>query len=329
MSIPPKVSTRSCPAGAVSERDEFLADVLHGLALPEKELPCKYFYDERGSQMFEAICELDEYYLTRTELGLMRARSAEMAACLGSECLLIEYGSGSSLKTRLLLDRMQRVTAYVPLDVSRDHLYRSANELAASYDALEVLPLCADFNGPFVLPRPRRPEKRRVVYFPGSTIGNFGPREAEGLLSRVAALIGPGGAMLLGFDLRKDLSVLEPAYDDARGVTAAFNLNLLARINRELEADFDLPSFRHRAFYNTRLHCIEMHLVSTRAQQVRIADQVIEFAEGESVRTERSYKYDVEEFRAWVVRTGLGVERVWTDERGWFAVLYLTRQAAR
>jgi dimethylhistidine N-methyltransferase len=237
--------------------------------------------------------------------------------------LLIEYGSGSGQKTRQLLDRMQDSVAYVPIDLSRDFLVRSAAELQTAYRGLEVLPLYADFSGPFTLPTPARRERRRVVYFPGSTIGNFGPVEAEVLFARVARLVGTGGGMLLGFDLRKDTAVLEAAYDDARGVTARFNRNLLARINRELGGDFDLVSFRHRAFYNTTLHCIEMHLVSTRTQDVHLGGQVVHFRAGESIRTERSYKYDLEEFRVWVRRTGLSVHRVWTDERRYFAVLDL------
>jgi dimethylhistidine N-methyltransferase len=301
----------------------FLAEVLAGLQRPEKELPCKYFYDERGSRLFEEICTLDEYYLTRTELALMNRHAAGMASCLGPGCLLVEYGSGSGQKTRLLLDHLPKMAAYVPIDLAREQLERSAAALVADYPRVEVLPLCADFTGPFTLPVPARKERRRVVYFPGSTIGNFGQPEAELLFFRVAALVGPGGGMLLGFDLRKDITTLEAAYDDARGVTAAFNLNLLARINRELGADFDLASFGHRASYNTALHCIEMHLISTRPQKVYLDDHVFPFRKGEAIRTERSYKYDVTEFSAWVTRTGLAVQRVWTDEQRFFAVLYL------
>jgi L-histidine Nalpha-methyltransferase len=308
----------------IRSQPTFLDEVLHGLGRPQKELPCKYFYDERGSQLFDEICRLDEYYLTRTELGIMRRHAAEMASCLGPNCLLIEYGSGSSVKTRLLLDRLAGPAAYVPIDLSREHLLRSAASLTASYPNLEVLPLCADFTGHFELPVPRRKPARRAVYFPGSTIGNFGPSEAAVLLARVAELVGRGGALLLGFDLRKDLGVLLPAYDDARGVTAAFNLNLLAHLNRELGADFDLSAFRHRVAYNSRLHCIEMYLDSLRDQVVTLGGRRVSLAAGESIRTERSYKYDVEEFRAWVARTGLAVQRVWTDDRRLFAVLLLT-----
>ncbi len=309
---------------ATTTSPTFLTEVLHGLSLPQKELPCKYFYDERGSQLFDQICDLEEYYLTRTELAIMHRSAAEMASSLGPNCLLIEYGSGSSVKTRLLLDHLTKPAGYVPIDLSREHLLRSAAKLGRNYPGVEVLPLWADFNGDFELPSPRRQASRRAVYFPGSTLGNFGPPEAEGLLSRVAEQVGPGGALLIGLDLRKSLDLLLPAYDDARGVTAQFNLNLLARINRELHADFDLKFFRHRASYDGRLHCIEMYLDSQRAQKVSVGGQVFSFRAAESIRTERSYKYDVEEYRAWVVRTGLAVRRVWTDERRSFAVLYLT-----
>ena len=305
----------------------FRDDVLRGLRRAFKELPCKYFYDEAGSRLFEAICDLEEYYLTRTELGIMRRHAAEMAWLLGSDCLLVELGSGSSLKTRLLLDELPRPVGYVPVDVSREQLLRSAQRLRTAYPGLEVLPLCADFTGELHLPEPGRRPARRVVYFPGSTLGNFGPPEAAVLLSRIAGLCGRGGALLLGIDLQKDVGILEAAYNDRRGVTAAFNLNLLTRINRELGADFALDAFRHQASYNRRLACIEMHLISLRPQQVHIGGEVIRFAEGESIRTERSYKYNVKEFRAWVQRCGLDVEQVWTDEHNLFAVLYLTVHA--
>jgi dimethylhistidine N-methyltransferase len=313
---------------ATGTEQQFRADVLSGLRRPFKELPCKYFYDEAGSRLFEEICDLDEYYLTHTELKIMQRHAAEMAALLGPDCLLIELGSGNSLKTRLLLDQLPRPAAYVPVDVAHEQLLRSAQELPASYPGLEVLPVCADFTGDFRLPLPEGHPARRVVYFPGSTLGNFGPPEAAALLSRIAGLCGRGGALLLGIDLQKDVGVLEAAYNDRRGVTAAFNLNLLARINRELGADFTLDAFRHHAFYNRRLACIEMHLISRRAQQVRIGAEIVHFAKEESIRTERSYKYNVEEFRAWVRRCGLGVEKVWVDEQNYFAVLYLTVHAS-
>jgi dimethylhistidine N-methyltransferase len=322
------MKTTNSAVPATGKGQQFRADVLRGLRRPSKELPCKYFYDEAGSRLFEEICDLEEYYLTRTELKIMRRHAAEMAGLLGPDCLLIELGSGSSLKTRLLLDELPRPAGYVPVDVSQELLLRTAQRLSASYPGLEVLPVCADFTGNFRLPVPEGHPARRVVYFPGSTLGNFGPPEAAELLSRMAGLCGRGGALLLGIDLQKDVGVLEAAYNDRRGVTAAFNLNLLARINRELGADFALDAFRHHAIYDRRLGCIEMHLISLRAQQVRLGDDVIRFAEGESIRTERSYKYNGEEFRAWVRRCGLGVEKVWLDEQKYFAVLYLTVHAS-
>jgi L-histidine Nalpha-methyltransferase len=310
------------PSGGPDEQS-FRAEVLGGLHQRPRELPCKYFYDEQGSRLFDQICELPEYYLTRTERDIMHRHAAEMAALLGPGSLLVEYGSGSSLKTRLLLDRLASVAAYVPLDVSGEHLHRSAKRLAARYPDLEVLPVCADFTADFTLPVPSRTPVRRVVYFPGSTLGNFGPSQAQSLLTRISALCGPGGALLLGIDLKKDPHVLEPAYNDSKGVTAAFNLNLLARINRELGADFDPDGFRHHAPYNRRLGCIEMYLISRKAQSVHIGKEIFTFAEGEPILTERSYKYDLDEFRFWVPRCGLRVEKVWTDERGYFSVLYL------
>lgn len=308
------------------QTERFLAEVLDGLRRPAKTLPCKYFYDELGSRLFDRICDLDEYYLTRTELAILR-RAPEMAALLGPACLLVEFGSGSGLKTRLLLDHLPEPAAYVPVDLAREPLLRSAAELAARYPGLEVLPLCADFAGDLELPTPQRRATRRAVYFPGSTIGNFGPDEAHQLLQCVARLCGPGGGFLLGTDLRKDAGVLEAAYNDRDGVTRDFNLNLLRRINRELGADFVLDAFRHVAVYDRPHGRIEMHLVSRRGQEVHVGDAVIRFAEGESVRTECSYKYDLDEFRGQAAAAGLDVARVWTDERRYFAVQYLTVRA--
>jgi dimethylhistidine N-methyltransferase len=301
----------------------FRADVMHGLARPAKELPCKYFYDERGSRLFEQICELDEYYLTRTELAIMRQFAGAMAARLGPRCLLVEFGSGSSTKTRLLLDQLEKPAAYVPVDISGAHLERSARILAAEYPGLPVLPMHADFTAPLTLPQDLSPGARRVVYFPGSTIGNFTPAEAQALLGRARALCGLGGGLLIGVDLKKDRQTLEAAYNDARGVTREFNLNLLRRINRELAGDFRLDRFRHHAFYNAEAGRIEMHLVSTGRQAVRIGPARIAFAAEENVRTEYSYKYDVEGFGTLAASAGWTVEQVWTDERRLFGVLYL------
>jgi dimethylhistidine N-methyltransferase len=304
--------------------ERFREEVLRGLRRPCKELPCKYFYDERGSRLFEQICELDEYYLTRTELAIMRRHAPEMAARLGRNCLLIEYGSGSSTKTRLLLDHLHAPAGYAPLDISREHLVRSARRLAARYPGLDVLPICADFSGPLTLPRGFHREARRVVYFPGSTVGNFQPAAALVLLRRVALLGGRGGGLLIGVDLKKDPRLLEAAYNDRKGVTAEFNLNLLARINRELGADFRLDQFQHQAIYDQHLGRIEMHLMSLRPQTVVIAGEAVSFGEGERIRTEYSYKYSLADFRRLAADGGFEVQQVWTDDGRLFSVQYLT-----
>jgi L-histidine Nalpha-methyltransferase len=303
---------------------QFRADVLCGLLAPEKELPCKYFYDGVGSDLFEQITELDEYYPTRTELGILDRHAVEMAELLGPRCLLIEYGSGSSLKTRHLLDRLHDPAGYVPIDVSGEYLQRSAQALGEEYPDIEVLPLCADFTRPLALPACRKAAARRVVYFPGSTLGNFTPEAGLTLLRQTAELCGRDGGLLLGVDLRKDPRVIEAAYNDRLGVTAAFNRNILVRINRELGADFDIEQFAHRVFYNAVHGRIEMHLSSLRDQIVRVGGVPFFFAEGESVHTENSYKYSFAALADLGRASGFAVERVWTDERQYFSVAYLT-----
>jgi L-histidine Nalpha-methyltransferase len=303
---------------------QFRADVLRGLGAPAKELPCKYFYDEIGSALFEQITELEEYYPTRTELGIMERYAAVMAGLLGPRCLLIEYGSGSSLKTRRLLDHLRDPAGYVPIDVSGEHLRHSAQALGEDYPHIEVLPLCADFTQPLGLPTCRKAAAKRVVYFPGSTLGNFTPKAALALLRQTAGLCGHGGGILLGIDLRKDQRLIEAAYNDRRGVTAAFNRNILVRINRELGADFDIQQFAHRASYNAAHGRIEMHLVSRCDQVVRVGGVPFFFAAGESIHTENSYKYSLPALTDLAEASGLAVERVWTDEHRYFSVAYLT-----
>jgi dimethylhistidine N-methyltransferase len=302
---------------------QFRADVLRGLCAPKKELACKYLYDEVGSALFEQITELEEYYPTRTELTIMERHAAEMAGLLGPRCLLIEYGSGSSLKTRHLLDQLRDPAGYVPIDVSGEHLRRSAQVLSKEYPDVEVLPLCADFTLPLGLAACRKAAARRVVYFPGSTLGNFTPEAAHALLRQTAALCGHDGGLLLGIDLQKDPRVIEAAYNDRRGVTAAFNRNILLRINRELGADFDVEQFAHRAFYNAARGRIEMHLVSRRDQVVRLAAVPFFFAKGESIHTENSYKYSLPALTDLARTGGFAAERVWVDEHQYFGVAYL------
>jgi len=302
----------------------FHADVVAGLGASPKTLPCKYFYDEAGCRLFDLICKLPEYYPTRVELGIMGAHAREMAHLFGAEAQLVELGSGSSLKTRLLLDQLPHLASYIPVDISRDYLARAREELAQEYPRLHVLPVCTDYSYPFALPREARRGSRTVIYFPGSTLGNLRPPEARGFLARLAALAGPSGGMLIGVDLKKDVKTVEAAYNDAEGVTAAFNLNLLLRINRELGADFDLSRFSHRALYNADHGRIEMHLVSTARQSAHIGHRTFSFEEGESIVTEYSYKYSLDDFRALANASGWNVRRVWTDERGWFGVKFLT-----
>ncbi|HTF35546.1 MAG TPA: L-histidine N(alpha)-methyltransferase [Myxococcota bacterium] len=309
---------------AVPPLESFRDEVLRGLARPRKELPCKYFYDATGSALFDQICELPEYYLTRAEFGILRAHAGEMAALLGPRCLVIEYGSGSGVKTRLLLDQLVDAAAYLPIDISPGPLLAAARAMVAAYPGLEVLPVCADYTAEYPLPRPHAEPRRRAVFFPGSTIGNFAPREAESFLKHVGHVCGRGGALLVGVDLAKGSKILELAYDDAQGVTARFNLNLLARINRELGADFDLASFRHRAVYERALGRVEMHLVSERAQEVQVAGARFAFCPGEAILTECSYKWELAEFEQLARGAGWRVARVWKDPRHMFSVQYLT-----
>jgi dimethylhistidine N-methyltransferase len=297
--------------------------VLAGLRSTPKRLSPAYLYDRRGSQLFEAICELPEYYLTRTETGILMGHAADMAVCVGAEALLLELGSGSSRKTRLLLDALPDLAAYVPVDISRSHLLEAARAVQTAYPRLEVLPVCADFTQPFAVPTPRRAPRRVVVFFPGSTLGNFDPPEAIRLLELMRHAAGAGGGLLLGIDLAKDPTVLERAYDDAAGVTAAFNMNLLVRLNRELGADFEPGRFRHEALWVPAASRIEMHLVSVGRQVVHIAGERVEFAAGERLVTEHCHKYSPESFASQARAAGWVPRRSWTDSRGCFSVQYL------
>jgi dimethylhistidine N-methyltransferase len=313
-------------AGVEPASSAFLADLLDGLGQRPKTIPCKYFYDAAGSALFEEICALEEYYLTRTEIGILRARLPEIAQRLGPRCAVVEYGSGSGVKTQLLLDALREPVAWVPIDISRAALAGAAARVAAQQPRVDVLPVCADYTAAVRLPPIARAAARRVVFFPGSTIGNFAPEEAAAFLAGAARTCGPGGAILLGVDLEKDSGILERAYDDAAGVTARFNLNLLVRANRELGADFDLRCFRHHARWAPGAPGagrVEMHLVSTRAQRVRVGGRVFDFARGEPVHTESSYKWRMDSLDALAERAGLVPSARWTDARGWFAVLLL------
>lgn len=300
----------------------FLEEVLAGLESAQKTLPCKYFYDEKGAELFEAICEVEEYYPTRTELGIMEQHARDMAQRVGPKAFLVEYGSGSSLKTRVLLDAMDSPAVYVPIDISRETLLASAEDIAKQYPELEVLPLCADYLASVRLPEPDQEARRCVVYFPGSTIGNFVTAEAVTFLERVARQAGVGGGVLIGVDLKKDPAELVRAYDDAEGVTAAFNRNLLVRINRELGGNFRERDFRHEARWNADEGRVEMHLVSSGACEVSVAGETIRFEAGESIHTENSYKYEVGEFEALAVEAGLTPCDLWMDAGERFSIHY-------
>lgn len=309
-----------------SPLESFRDEVLRGLTRQPKALPPKYFYDDLGARLFEQICELPEYYPTRTETAILQGNIDEIASMLGRGCLLVEFGSGAGTKIRILLDHLDSPAAYVPIDVAKTQLVETAAVLAEAYPGLDVLPVCADYMGELELPSPERPVARIAGFFPGSTIGNLEPDDASAFLRQVARLCGRDGALLIGVDLQKDRAILEPAYNDASGVTAAFNLNVLRHINRELGADFDLDAFRHHAFYDTTNGRIEMRLVSLRPQTVTVAGTTIPFAEGEYITTEYSYKYSLEGFRETAERSGFSVERVWMDPRKLFSVQFLRTQ---
>jgi dimethylhistidine N-methyltransferase len=305
--------------GATGAADNFLDDVIAGLSLPQKTLPPKYFYDAEGSRLFERICRLREYYPTRAELSLTRQHLGEIARFASEGCELIEYGSGESVKTRLLIERL-RPRRYIPVDISEAALREAAWRLAREFPWLEIAGVVGDFSRPLKLPPYRGARRRRVAYFPGSTIGNLSAGEAEAFLRMTRGQVGARGAMLVGVDLKKDANLLHAAYNDSRGVTAAFNLNLLVRINRELDGDFDLRRFRHYAFYNASLGRVEMHLVSLVKQQVRVARSRFEFDAGETIHTENSCKYSVEEFRVLAAEAGFRGAKVWRDRRRLFSL---------
>ncbi len=298
----------------------FRDDVLRGLALKQKTIPAKYFYDDRGSELFEAICDLPEYYPTRTELHLMRRYASEMAQLIGPQSLLIEYGSGASTKTRILIEAA-RPAAYMPIDISRGLLMATAEELVDAYQDLHVVAVCADYSKPFRLPDfSEQRYRKRVIYFPGSTIGNFTPAETQAFFANVLTLLRAGDVFLVGVDLVKNPLVLHDAYNDAQGVTAAFNLNVLQRINRELDANFDLSRFQHHAFYNATEKRIEMHLVSLVRQSVCVAQRPFAFDVGETIHTEISCKYSLGDFQSLARSCGMQALQVWVDQDQLFSV---------
>lgn len=306
-------------------RETMYQEVVAGLRRPHKMLPPKYFYDEHGSQLFDRITELDEYYPTRTETAILRQHIAAIAARLGAHLILVEYGSGSSVKTRILLDHLEDLAAYVPIDISEAHLLQTAARLRQAYPHLHVHPVVADYTAPVNLDFIDRETSPVVVFFPGSTIGNFAPAEAEAFLTHMAEVAGPGGGLLIGVDLQKDRAIVEAAYNDVQGVTAAFNRNILTHLNRVLGATFQPQQFDHRAFYNAAEGRIEMHLVSRQEQCVQVGPTAIHFRAGETICTEYSYKFTLAGFARLAARSGFQVAEVWTDPQAWFSVQYLIR----
>jgi dimethylhistidine N-methyltransferase len=303
------------------DHEDFESAVLEGLGRRPKSLPSKFFYDERGSKLFDRITELPEYYPTRTEIGMLQRFAWEIAETVGAAPTVVEFGAGSVVKIRLLLDAVH-APVFVPLDISREHLMQSSRDLAADYPDTRVIAICADFTRNIELPQDL-PTGNRLGFFPGSTLGNFTRRDAEAFLVNARKTLGPGSAFLVGIDLRKDEVTLRKAYNDSQGVTAAFNLNILRRINRELGGNFDLQRFAHDAPWLADEGRIEMHLVSKAAQTVTVAGRRFDFAEGEYIHTEYSHKYGVDEFRAMAQRAGYNPVRVWVDDDNLFSLHYL------
>ncbi len=304
------------------ELADFCADIIQGLSAAEPYIQPKYFYDQAGSRLFEKICNTEEYYPTRTEVNIIRDNIDDIVEILGKDCLLIEPGSGDSYKVRLLLDALRPI-AYLPIDISKRYLQDEAQKLAAEFTWLNVHAVCADFTGKLELPY-HVESTNKVAFFPGSTIGNFVPEQAIKVLEEIKVMVGDGGGLLIGVDLQKDTDILNAAYNDKKGYTAAFNKNLLKRINTELGADFNLDHFAHHAFFNREKHRIEMHLVSTQEQQVSIENQHFYFKKGQSILTEYSHKYTVEHFERLASQAGFKRIKTWLDKKQLFSVHYLT-----
>jgi dimethylhistidine N-methyltransferase len=304
-------------AGSTISTSAFAADVVAGLTAKPKRLPPKYFYDLAGSALFERITHLPEYYPTRSELGILKANAPAIASLFPPNCALVEFGAGSSRKARILLGAAATVEAYVPVDISGDFIEQDAAQLRRDFPRLTVVPLVSDFAQQLEFP-PAIASLPRVGFFPGSTIGNFEPYEACRFMRHVGGLLGKDGILVIGVDLIKDKDVLFRAYNDAEGVTAKFNFNLLVRINRELGANFNLGAFEHHAFYNSEQNRIEMHLASLRRQKVKVNGTTIDFRAGETIHTENSYKYTIESFQALARGSGWTPRKVWTD--GFFSV---------
>lgn len=297
-----------------------IQEIIAGLSQARKMISPKYFYDERGSKLFEQICELPEYYLTRTEIGIMRSSMNEISSEIGPRVSVIEYGIGSGLKTQILLEKLDNPVAFIPIDISAEHLAESSETLAARFPEIEILPVAADFTRPVPIPIPTKPPAKNLVYFPGSTIGNFEPQAALELLRVMHGEAGPGGMLLIGADLKKDRQVIEDAYNDQEGITAEFNLNLLRRLNREYGFDFDPDAFEHCASYRENSGRIEMQLISQCDQQVRLGERIFSFTAGEKVITEYCHKFSLSSFYELAGRAGFKHVKTWLDTNRWFSI---------
>ncbi len=302
------------------EQDDELAEITGGLSLSPKMISPKYFYDERGSGLFERICELPEYYLTRTEIGIMQSCLDEISERIGPRARVIEYGIGSGLKTRILLENLDEPVAFIPIDISPEHLAESCRDLAQRFPDIEILPVAADFTRPVPIPDTRKASARNLVYFPGSTIGNFEPEAALGLLRVMHQEAGPGGALLIGVDLKKDPELIELAYNDSQGLTAQFNLNMLRHLNRAFGSDFDLEGYRHNAVYDEQSGRVEIRLISLEDQQVTLGEHRFSLANGEKIITEYCHKFRLEDFHELASKAGFRHVDSWTDSNHWFSI---------
>jgi dimethylhistidine N-methyltransferase len=303
--------------------EQLLEEVLEGLNKKQKELPCKLFYDKKGSVLFDEISKLPEYYPTRTEIDIIKSNIEDISNNIGKNCLLVELGSGSSMKIRLLLKGLKELSAYVPLDISYNHLIESSNALSRDFPNLRIIPLCVDYTKPFKFPDFDFSWQKIVVFYPGSTIGNFHPNHAKKFLATIAKRCGKGSGLLIGVDLKKEKNIIENAYNDSKGVTAQFNLNILYRLNSDVDSNFEIDKWQHNAVYNEHEGRIEMHLISLATQDVSLNGTRILFEKNESIITEYSYKYTLSEFKN-LVRDYYKVQKVWVDNNNRFSLQYLS-----
>lgn len=306
-----------------NKKESELSEILNGLSKKQKTLPSKLFYDERGSKLFDQICELEEYYPTKTELKIMEENIGKITSVFNDESLFIEFGSGSSIKTRILLEHLPNISGYIPIDISEEYLIKSAQKLREEFPSIDIYPVAADYTKPLILPSIAKRVSHKIAYFPGSTIGNFPVHEAKEFLKVIYNLVGEHGGLLIGVDLKKDVKILETAYNDSQNVTAEFNLNILHRLNNEFGFDFNPDNFEHRAIYNEEFGRIEMHLFPKVDQEFGVNDYRFYIKKGESILTEYSHKYSLKDF-AELVSDYFVVDKVWTDSNNLFSIQYLT-----